>query len=96
MMTLSNAIVLSVDAKPSIQTLERAQDYFKLPDAQARIGQSYDYRAGTARAPWSPPWCQVMGRHYKRRRRVEFPDFMNHVVAASRARARRSGVIRAG
>ena len=37
-----NAVVLSVDEKPSIQALERAQGYLKLPDGRAMIGQSRD------------------------------------------------------
>ena len=39
-----NAIVLSVDEKPSIQALERAQGYLKLPTGRALIGQSHDYK----------------------------------------------------
>jgi hypothetical protein len=30
-----NALVLSVDEKPSIQALERAQGYLRLPDGEA-------------------------------------------------------------
>jgi transposase len=33
-----NALVLSVDEKPSIQALERAQGYLKLPNGRAMIG----------------------------------------------------------
>jgi transposase len=36
----TNAVVLSVDEKPSIQALERAQGYLKLPNGRAMIGQS--------------------------------------------------------
>jgi len=39
-----NAVVLSVDEKPSIQALERAQGYLKLPTGRALIGQSHDYK----------------------------------------------------
>ena len=39
-----NAVVLSVDEKPSIQALERAQGYLKLPNGRAMIGQSHDYK----------------------------------------------------
>jgi len=80
-----NAIVLSVDEKPSIQALERAQGYLKLPNGRAMIGQSHDYkRHGTTTlfAALDIATGKVSGRHYKRRRRVEFLDFMNRVIAA--------------
>jgi len=78
-----NAVVLSVDEKPSIQALERAQGYLKLPNGRAMIGQSHDYkRNGTTTlfAALNVGTGQVMGRHYKRRRRLEFLDFMNRMV----------------
>ena len=81
----TNAVVLSVDEKPSIQALERAQGYLKLPNGRAMIGQSHDYqRHGTTTlfAALNVATGKVIGRHYKRRRRVEFLDFMNQVVAA--------------
>jgi hypothetical protein len=40
----AKAIVLCVDEKPSIQALERAQGYLKLPNGCALTGQSHDYR----------------------------------------------------
>jgi len=40
----AKAIVLCVDEKPSIQALERAQDYLKLPNGRALTGQSHDYK----------------------------------------------------
>src|SRR4029450_345962 len=43
------AIVLCVDEKPSIQALERAQGYLKLPNGRALTGQSHDYKRGMAR-----------------------------------------------
>ena len=79
-----NAVVLSVDEKPSIQALERAQGYLKLPGGRAMIGQSHDYkRHGTTTlfAALNVTSGKVTGRHYKRRRRLEFLDFMNKVVA---------------
>jgi transposase len=79
-----NAVVLSVDEKPSIQALERAQGYLKLPTGRAMIGQSHDYkRHGTTTlfAALNVATGKVIGCHYKRRRRVEFLDFMNTVVA---------------
>jgi len=80
-----NAIVLAVDEKPSIQALERAQGYLKLPNGRAMTGQSHDYkRHGTTTlfAALDVAKGEVIARHYKRRRRVEFLDFMNTVVAA--------------
>lgn len=79
-----NAVVLSIDEKPSIQALERAQGYLKLASDRAMIGQSHDYkRHGTTTlfAAFDVATGKVTGRHYKRRRRVEFLDFMNRVVA---------------
>ena len=80
-----NAIVLAVDEKPSIQALERAQGYLKLPTGRAMTGQSHDYkRHGTTTlfAALDLASGEVIGRHYKRRRRLEFLDFMNRVIAA--------------
>ena len=80
-----NAIVLAVDEKPSIQALERAQGYLKLPNGRAITGQSHDYkRHGTTTlfAALDVARGEVIARHYKRRRRVEFLDFMNQIVAA--------------
>jgi|SRR5208282_2471448 len=79
-----NAIVLAVDEKPSIQALERAQGYLKLPNGRAMTGQSHDYkRNGTTTlfAALDVATGKVIGRHTKRRRRVEFLAFMNEVVA---------------
>ncbi len=79
-----NAVVLSVDEKPSIQALERAQGYLKLPNGRAMTGQSHDYkRNGTTTlfAAFDVGSGEVLGRHYKRRRRIEFLAFMNQVVA---------------
>ena len=78
-----NAVVLAVDEKPSIQALERAQGYLKLPNGRAMTGQSHDYkRHGTTTlfAALNVATGTVTGQHYKRRRRIEFLDFMNRVV----------------
>lgn len=80
-----NAIVICVDEKPSIQALERAQGYLKLPNGRALTGHSHDYkRNGTSTlfAAFAVATGQVTAAHKKRRRRVEFLDFMNDVVAA--------------
>jgi transposase len=80
----AKAIVLCVDEKPSIQALERAQGYLKLPNGRALTGQSHDYkRHGTTTlfAALEVATGQVIAAHSKRRRRVEFLGFMKHVVA---------------
>jgi transposase len=73
-----NAVVLAVDEKPSIQALERAQGYLKLPNGRAMTGQSHDYkRHGTTTlfAALNVGSGGVVGRHYKRRRRRRVPRF---------------------
>jgi transposase len=80
----SNALVLAVDEKPSIQALERKQGYLKLANGRALTGRSHDYkRHGTTTlfAAFDIASGKVSGRHYSRRRRVEFLDFMNHLLA---------------
>lgn len=79
------AIVLCVDEKPSIQALERAQGYLKLPNGRALTGQSHEYkRHGTTTlfAALEVATGKVLTKHSKRRRRPEFLDFLNRVVAA--------------
>ena len=79
-----NAVVISVDEKPSIQALERRQGYLKMPNGRSLMGQSHNYtRHGTTTlfAALNVATGTVMGCQYKRRRRVEFLDFMNRVVA---------------
>jgi transposase len=79
-----NALVLAVDEKPSIQALERAQGWIRLPNGQALTGFSHCYtRHGTTTlfAALDVASGQVKTGHYSRRRRREFLDFMNEVVA---------------
>ena len=79
-----NAIVISVDEKPSIQALERRQGYLKMSNGRALTGQSHDYkRHGTTTlfAALNVATGKVTGRQYTRRRRIEFLDFMNRIVA---------------
>ena len=79
-----NAVVLSVDEKPGIQALERAQGYLKLPNGRAVTGQSHEYvRHGTTTlfAALDVVTGQVKAGHYRRRRRREFLDFMNGLIA---------------
>ncbi len=78
-------IVLCVDEKPSIQALERAQGDLKLPNGRALTGQSHDYkRHGTTTlfAALEVATGKIIATHSKRRRRVEFLDFMDGVTAA--------------
>ena len=79
-----HAVVLCVDEKPSIQALERAQGYLRLPNGQALKGFNHEYeRHGTTTlfAALNVSTGQVKAGHYGRRRRREFLDFMNDVVA---------------
>jgi transposase len=80
-----NAVVLCVDEKPSIQALERAQGYLRLPNGRAVRGQSHEYkRHGTSTlfAALEVATGRVTGMQTKRKRREEFLAFMNEVVAA--------------
>jgi transposase len=79
-----HAIVLAVDEKPAIQALERAQGYLKLPNGRALTGFAHEYkRRGTSTlfAALEVATGQIKAKHTKRRRRAEFLDFMNEVVA---------------
>jgi transposase len=79
-----NAVVLCVDEKPSIQALERAQGYLKLPNGRALMGFGHEYkRHGTTTlfGALNIASGQVCRGHYNRRRRREFLDFMNDVIA---------------
>jgi transposase len=78
-----NAVVLSVDEKPAIQALERAQGYLRLPNGRAVTGFSHEYRrhgTTTLFAALDVLTGQVKAGHYRRRRRREFLDFMNEVI----------------
>jgi transposase len=80
-----SALVLCVDEKPHIQALERAQGWLRLPDGRALTGFAHEYkRHGTTTlfAALEIATGQVQTGHYARRRRLEFVDFMNDVVAA--------------
>ncbi len=80
----TNALVLSVDEKPSIQALERAQGWLRLPDGTALTGVSHCYkRHGTTTlfAALDVATGKVRTGHYTRRRRREFLHFMNDLVA---------------
>jgi transposase len=79
-----NAIVIGVDEKPAIQALERAQGWLRLPNGQALRGFSHEYkRHGTTTlfAALEIATGLVQVGHYPHRRRREFLDFMNQLVA---------------
>jgi transposase len=78
------AVVFCVDEKPHIQALERAQGWLRLPNGRALTGQTHEYRrhgTTTLFAALDIVTGQVKAGHYKRRRRREFLDFMNQIVA---------------
>lgn len=80
-----NAVVLSFDEKPSIQALERAQGWLRLPNGEALRGFNHEYkRHGTTTlfAALEVTSGLVHAGHYAHRRRREFLDFMNDVVAS--------------
>jgi transposase len=79
-----NALVVCVDEKPAIQALERAQGWLKLPHGKALTGANHEYRrhgTSTLFAALNVATGQVKAGHYGRRRRREFLDFMNEIVA---------------
>jgi transposase len=79
------AAVLCVDEKPAIQVLERAQGWLRLPNGEALKGFSHEYkRHGTTTlfAALEVLSGGVCAAHYPHRRRREFLDFMNGLVAA--------------
>jgi transposase len=82
-------LAIAVDETPRIQALERAQGCLKLPNGRALTRRALHYkRHGTSTlfAAFDIANGEVVTRHDKRRRRVEFLDFMNRIVAAHRGR----------
>ena len=80
-----NAVVICVDEKPHIQALERAQGWLRLPDGRSLTGFAHEYkRHGTTTlfTALEVATGRVQTTHRTRRRRREFLDFMNEVVAA--------------
>ncbi len=85
----TGAVVLSVDEKPAIQALQRAQGWLRLPNGRSLRGFNHEYkRHGTTTlfAALEVLRGTVTTAHYPRRRRREFLDFMNHMVAAHAGR----------
>src|SRR3974377_1179295 len=81
----AKAIVLCVDEKPSIQALERAQGYLKLPNGRALTGQSHDYkRHGTTTlfAALEVASGKIIATPSKGRRRVGFLALVKNLTAA--------------
>lgn len=77
-----NAVVLSVDEKPAIQALERAQGWLRLPNGTALRGFSHEYkRHGTTTLFAALETATGLAHigHYRRRRR-EFLNFMNRLL----------------
>lgn len=77
-----NAVVISVDEKPCIQALERAQGWLKLPNGKALTGYAHEYkRHGTTTlfAALDVMTGNVTGRCTKRKRRQEFVNFLNEL-----------------
>jgi transposase len=67
-----------------IQALERAQGWLRLPNGRALTGFSHEYRrhgTTTLFAALETATGRVHGGHYKRKRRDEFLDFLDHLVA---------------
>jgi transposase len=79
------ALVLCVDEKPSIQALERAQGWLKLPNGRALTGYAHEYkRHGITNlfTALEVASGQVQVAHKTRKRRREFLSFMNELVDA--------------
>ena len=80
-----NAVVISVDEKPCIQALERAQGWLKMPDGRAMTGFAHEYkRHGTTTlfAAIEVATGRVHGACKLRKRRKEFLDFIAELEAA--------------
>lgn len=76
--------MISVDEKPCIQALERAQAYLKLPNGHSLTGFGHEYKRHGTTTLFSALEVAaglVKVGHYKRRRRREFLDFMNDAIA---------------
>jgi len=80
-----NAIVISVDEKPCIQALERAQGWLKMTDGRALSGFAHEYkRHGTTTlfAALEVATGRVYGVCKSRKRRKEFLNFLAGLEAA--------------
>ncbi len=80
-----NALVLCVDEKPGIPALERSQGWLRLPDGRALTGFAHEYKrhwTTTLFAALEVASGLIQTGHHARRRRREFFEFMNEVLAA--------------
>ena len=79
-----NAVVICMDEKPHIQALERSQGWLKLPNDRTLSGFSHEYRrhgTTTLFAALTVATGMVKAGHFNRRRRREFLQFMNELIA---------------
>ena len=77
--------MLCADEKPSIQALERAQGYLKLPNGRALTGQSHDYkRHGTTTlfSALEVATGKIIATHYLKAVKEAGTDEATAVVAA--------------
>ena len=79
-----NGVVICMDEKPHIQALERAQGWLKLPNGKTLSGFSHEFRrhgTTTLFAALTVATGMVKAGHFNRRRRREFLQFMNELIA---------------
>ena len=79
-----NAVVISIDEKPCIQALERAQGWLKMPDGRSLTGFAHEYkRHGTTNlfAALNVATGRIKAECFSRKRRDEFLQFLDKVVA---------------
>ena len=72
-----HAVVISVDEKPAIQVLERAQGWLRLPNGRALRGQSFEYkRHGTTTlfAALNAKTSEVIAQFHQRHRSTQFRE----------------------
>ena len=80
-----NALVLSVDEKPAIQALKRSQGQLRLPNGKTLNGfddENKSHGTTTLFTALDVVTGLVKAGHYASRRRHEFLNFMNDIVAA--------------
>ena len=76
-----NALVSAADEKPHIQAFERAQGWLRLPNGKALTDSLLRHGTTTLFPALDVATELIKTGHYGRRRRVEFPHFMNRLVA---------------
>ena len=81
----NNAVVICMDEKPCIQAIDRQQGWLRFPDGKTMLGFSDRYKrngSSTLFAALEVATGQVIAANKSRKRRREFLDFMNEIVAA--------------